>query len=99
MTSEEKQEILTELRRIASYLALLVEDKIKEKRSAFEAKVTIKRRQMWNLMDGTKNISHIAEKVNVSQEAVRIFVIELEKEGLVEVQVEGRGRYPRRIIL
>ena len=98
MTSDEKQEILRELRRIASYLALLAEDKIKEKRSAFEAKITTKRKQMWNLMDGTKNISCIANKVDVSQEAVRIFVIELEREGLVEVQAEGRGRYPRRLI-
>lgn len=99
--NDEKQEIIQELRRIAYYLALLAEDKVNEKRTAFEAKylTTVKRKQMWNLMDGTMNISDIAEKVNVSQEAVRIFVVELEKEGLVEVQAEGRGRYARRLIL
>ena len=101
MTDAEKQEaILAELRRISSYLALLAGDKIAEKRSKLETEylTTPHRRQAWNLMDDTRNLSDIANEVHISSEAVRLFVNDLEKEQMVAVRLEGGKRYPRRLL-
>jgi hypothetical protein len=101
MTDDERQEaILAELRKISVYLALLAGDKIAEKRSKLEVEylTTTQRRQMWELMDGTRNLSEIAGEVPVSSEYVRLFVNDLEKEQMVEVRLEGGKRYPRRLL-
>jgi hypothetical protein len=101
VTDAEKQEaMLAELRRISSYLALLAGDKIAEKRSKLETQylTTPQRRQAWDLMDGTRNLSDIANEISLSSEAVRLFVNSLEKEQMVEVRLEGGKRYPRRLL-
>lgn len=101
MTDNEYQEaILSELKKISSYLALLAGEKIAEKRSTLEREhlTTPQRRQMWELMDGTRNLTDIANEVGLSSEAVRLLVRDLEREQLVEIRVEGRTRYPRRLL-
>lgn len=101
MTDDDRQEaILAELRRISSYLALLAGDKIAEKRSKLETQylTTPHRRQAWELMDDTRNLSDIANEVHISSEAVRLFVNDLSKDQMVEVRLEGGKRYPRRLL-
>jgi hypothetical protein len=101
MTDDERQDaILAELRKMSFYLALLAGDKIAEKRSKLEVEylTTPQRRQMWELMDGARNLSEIAGEVHVSSEAVRLFVNDLERAQIVEIRLKGSRRYPRRLI-
>lgn len=101
MENEQYQKaVLDELKRISGYLALLAGDKVSERRAELKKKylTTDTRNKMWELIDGSTNISAIAKAAKVSSEAVRLFVNDLEKNQFVEVRDEGRNRYPRRLI-
>jgi predicted transcriptional regulator len=97
--------VIDELKRMSGYLALLASDKVAERRLVIEEKYLAKsdaRKKMWQLMDGSRHIADIAKEVRkeskISDEAVRLFVNELEKNHFVEVRVEGGKRYPVRLI-
>lgn len=101
MDNEQYQKaVISELKRISGYLALLAGDKVAERRVELKKKylTTNTRNKMWELMDGSRNVANIAKGVKTSSEAVRIFVNDLEKNQFVEVREEGRSRYPRRLI-
>lgn len=101
MDNEQYQKaVINELKKISGYLALLASDKVAERQSKLNTNylTTNARKKMWQLMDDSRNITDIAKEVNTSDEAVRIFVNDLEKDQFVEVREEGRSRYPRRLI-
>lgn len=101
MDNEQYQKaVVSELKKISAYLALLASDKVAERQSELKTKylTTDARKKMWQLMDDSRNIADIGKEVKTSPEAVRIFVNELEKNQYVAVREEGRNRYPRRLI-
>ena len=59
---------------------------------------TKKRQRIYELSDGSHEMSEIARMVSVSGEYVRQTVNELEEAGLVSVKQAGTKRYPSRVL-
>ena len=92
--------ILEELVQIRKLLTVLSQDKLKEFNNYIESEylTTNQRKQMYELMDGDKSNADIAKIVHVTTEAVRLFVVQLEKAGLIEfVEINGRQKNAKRL--
>ena len=96
---DEAMELLREAVRL---LRLLARPQLVELRERFESAMlsSAKRRQMWELMDGTRSLADIGGKVKTTSEAVRQFVVEAESKwpDLIAVNRTGAGTYPRRLV-
>ena len=96
---DEAMELLREAVRL---LRLLARPQLTELRERFESAMlsSSKRRQMWELMDGTRSLPDIAGKVKTTSEAVRQFVVEAEAKwpDLIVLNRTAAGTYPRRLV-
>ena len=100
MNNIEAQQILGELVQIRKLLTILSQDKLQSFNEDIERKylTTDQRRQMYALFDGENPYKAIAESVKVSSEAVRLFAVQLEQAGLVEmIEINAKSKNPKRI--
>lgn len=97
---DNNEKILNELVAIRKLLTILSQDKITAFNESIKSKylTTDQRQKMYDLFDGTKSLKEIAEEVNVSSEAVRLFAVSLEKDGLIEyININAKLKYPKRL--
>ena len=93
------EKILEELVRIRKMLIVLSQESLEE----FDKKIkknhltTEQRQKMYDLFDGTKSIKEISEEVKTTSEAVRLFVVSLEKAGLLDYVVNTKSKCPKRL--
>ena len=96
---ELNEKVFEELVMIRKLLTVLASDKLSEFNKYIQDKflTTEQRREMYDLFDGTKGNREIGDIVGVSSEGVRLFAIALEKEGLIEYEMIGNSKCPKRI--
>lgn len=91
------------LRQAVWLLRLIAGPQIRELNERFEASMLTseKRRAMWSAMDGTKTLAEIGKQVEISGEAVRQFVREVEENfpELVEDPPQSGAQRPERRII
>jgi len=99
MSTDETTELLKE---IVYLLRIVARPQLTELRERFAASLitSLKRRRMWEAMDGNKTLAEIAKEVGTSAEAVRLFVREIEENftDLIEFSGGGPQRPKRRLI-
>jgi predicted transcriptional regulator len=59
---------------------------------------TRKKEQIFEMCDGTRDISEIATEVGASGEYVRLTIKELEEAGFIIIEQKGGKRYPVKMI-
>jgi len=92
MISEENfMRLLRELSKIRQLLEILARGALKAELE--RVATTAKRKRIWALCNGLLSTEEIAQKANVSQRAVQIFVKELQEADLVIIERRG---YPKR---
>lgn len=95
-----EEQILDELIQIRKLLTILAQDKFQSFNEDIEQKylTTDQRRQMYALFDGDNSYKAIAEAVKVSSEAVRLFSLQLQQAGLVEmIEINSKSKNPKKI--
>ena len=87
---------LDEIIRLVRIIAM---PRVKELKEHIEAKFlnTKERKKMYELIDGKKTIGEIAKKVNVTHEAVRLFVRDMETEELIQIEKVRSSNIPKRL--
>ena len=83
--------MLDEITKIRQLIEILARDKLKDEIERIAT--TESRKKMWNLIDGLKSTSDLAEEVGISQRAVQMFIKDLQEVDLIEVEKRG---YPKR---
>jgi hypothetical protein len=91
MDSEIGQKICEELTRVRNLLEILASDKIRENLDSLAT--TKERRAIWARCDGLTSTEEIANKTQISQRAVQLFVKELLEKDLLYM---GKRGYPKR---
>ncbi len=94
--SIDPEDVGKKLDQIISLLKLLASDKILEKRRTLLS--TPKKQNIYDLCDGQTEMGEIASKANVSGEYVRLTIRDLEDAQFIVVKMDGRNRYPLKII-
>ena len=84
------------LDRIIALLKVLARKEIEERRRLILS--TPKKRQIYELCDGTNEAGRIATKVKVTGQYVRMTIRDLEDAGFVVVKQDGTRRYPVKVI-
>lgn len=100
MDNIDARKILDELVQVRKLLTILSQDKLQSFNEDIERKylTTDQRHQMYALFDGDNSYKTIAETVKVSSEAVRLFAVQLEQAGLVEmIEINAKSKNPKRI--
>ena len=99
---QEEDESLELLREAVRLLRVLVRPQMIELRERFASAMlgSAKRRQMWQCMDGNRNLTDIGRKVGTSAEAVRQFLVDVETKwpDVVEVKKLGAATFPRALM-
>jgi DNA-binding transcriptional ArsR family regulator len=95
MTEVDTASIEERLDRIIALLKLLAHPEIEKIRRVILS--TPKKQQIFELCDGTNEMSEIATKANVSGEYVRLTIRDLENSGIVTIKTEGTRRYPKKV--
>ena len=93
MTSNKKDPVLAELKKISRLLTLVYGDVIEKKLEKIAN--TEKRKVMWVLIDGTRMTKDIADFVDLTERGVNKFLREL---SLAEFAENPKGKPPRRLI-
>jgi DNA-binding transcriptional ArsR family regulator len=96
MQDEKLKPIEERLDKIIALLKVLVGKEIEDRRRALLS--TPRKKQIYELCDGTHEMSTIANMVSVSGEYVRLTIKDLEDAGLLTVKQRGKRRYPMRTI-
>jgi DNA-binding NarL/FixJ family response regulator len=91
MVSEIEEKIYEELTRIRNLLEILASDKIREKLDSLAT--TRERQAIWARCDGLTSTEEIANRTQVSQRTVQLFVKELLEKDLLYM---GKRGYPKR---
>jgi len=91
ISEEEFTRLLRELSKIRQLLEILARGALKAELE--RVATTAKRKRIWALCNGLLSTEEIAQKANVSQRAVQIFVKELQEADLVIIERRG---YPKR---
>ena len=88
---------LDEIVRLVRIIAL---PRVKEFKGHIESKFlnTKERKKMYELIDGQRTMGEIAERVNVSHEAVRLFVKDLDAEKLIQIEKMRSPRIPKKLV-
>lgn len=85
------EKIYEELTKIRHLLEIIARYNLKRELELIAT--TKERKRMWSLFDGFSSTEEIAQKANVTQRAVQIFVKELLNRDLVTMEKRG---YPKR---
>lgn len=96
MSSPDLESIENKLDTIIALLRVLASEGIGERRRIILS--TEKKREIYDLCDGSNEMSAIAEKAQVSGEYVRLTIRDLEDAGFVQIKKDGNKRYPERVI-
>lgn len=97
MNNEER--ILEELVEIRKLLTVFAQDKLDEFNKKIKERhlTTPERQKMYDLFDGERTLTSIADEVKVSTEAVRKFAVLLERDGLITyVRPDSKSKCPKR---
>jgi len=81
---------------IIALLRILAGKEIEERRRTLLS--TRKKQEIYELCDGTNEMSTIARKVKVTGEYVRLTIKDLENAGFVIIKQEGGKKYPTRVV-
>ncbi len=93
------EQILNELKQIRRFLTVLSQDKLENFNGEIQSKylTTPQRHQMYDMFDGVNTYQTIADTVKYSKEAVRLFAVQLERAGIVEIISNGQNKYPKKL--
>ena len=98
---EFQQQVLVYLGSIDRHLKLLASERLAELRAEVDATflTTASRRKMWDEIDGEKSTSEIGRAADVTAEAARLFLKELEQSPypIIEWISTPRARIPKRL--
>lgn len=85
---------------IIRLVRIIAAPRVREFQEYIEAKFlnTKERQKMYELIDGKRTMGAIATDVNVTHEAVRLFVKDLEAEKLIQIEKVGASNIPRKLI-
>jgi len=95
-TEGEIKELGKKLDQIIALLKIMARKDIESSKRSILS--TLKKEQIFNLCDGSTEMSEIAKKVGVSGEYVRLTIKELEDAGFVTIKQSGNKRYPLKVI-
>jgi DNA-binding transcriptional ArsR family regulator len=99
MTTEVSSDLKSlegKLDQVIALLRVIANKEIMEKRHAILS--TPKKQKIFELCDGSSEMSEIAKKAKVSSEYVRLTIKDLEDEGFVTFRSEDGKRFPQRMI-
>ena len=83
--------LIDEVSQIRQLVELLAKDMLKQEIESVAT--TTERKRIWALCDGSLNTDELAQKTNMSQRAVQVFVKQLKEIDLVTFE---RRSYPKR---
>ena len=87
------QEVLNRLDIIIAGQLPMIKESIKNQHLTTE-----NRKKMYDLFNGKNSLQDVADKVGVTLEAVRLFKVVLEDNGIINVAKQGKREYPQRFI-